>query len=265
MTSDSSTSTGNDATSSSQTKSTVPADRPIPWAVVVPVVLVGAVVLLVGLPLGAVLIVSSSGCCLVSGPEYLITFWASMIAGFLALFGLVVTGVSIITAFRTDSTARAEAQHVADKAARTYLKRYKENLFEEMAAARDCVKAKRSAVVAEIQAQEDAASGVIAGARDKTTAAATKAQTAIGAARDKTTGAATEAQGVIGAARDNTTNTAREAQVAIRGVRQEVEHQRDETIRAFNSARQGVEDAARAARDRIDRAGDPPQGGGGSD
>ena len=249
MTSDSSTSTGNDSTrdATSGTKSTVPADRPIPWAVVVPVVLVGAVVLLVGLPLGAVLIVSSSGCCLVSGPEYLITFWASMIAGFLALFGLVVTGVSIITAFRTDSTARAEAQHVADKAARTYLKRYKENLFEEMAAARDCVKAKGSAVVAEIQAQKDAASSAITGARDKTTDAATKAQTAIGAARDKTTDAATEAQ------------------TAIRGAGQQVERRRGEAIGAIDSAQQGVETAAREARDRIERAGDPPQGGGGSD
>lgn len=246
MTSNSSTSTGNNANSpdaTSGTKSTVPAHRPIPWAIVVPVVLVGAVVLLVGLPLGAVLIVSSSGCCLVSGPEYLITFWASMIAGFLALFGLVVTGVSIITAFRTDSTARAEAQHVADKAARTYLKRYKENLFEEMAAARDCVKAKGSAVIAEIRAQEDAASGAIAGARDKTTAEATKAQTAIGAARDKTTDAATEAQ------------------TAIRGASQQVERRRGEAIGAIDSAQRGVETAAREARDRIHRAGEPPQGG----
>lgn len=263
MTSDSSTSTGNDATgdATSGTKSTVPAHRPIPWAVVVPVVLVGAVLLLVGLPLGAVLIVSSSGCCLVSGPEYLITFWASMIAGFLALFGLVVTGVSIITAFRTDSTARAEAQHVADKAARTYLKRYKENLFEEMAAARDCVKAKGSAVVAEIQAQEDAASRAIAGARDKTTAAATEAQTAIDEARDKTTDAATKAQTAIGAARDKTTDAATEAQTAIRGAGQQVERRRGEAIGAIDSAQQGVETAAREARDRIDRAGEPPQGG----
>ncbi len=265
MTSDSSTSTGNDATSSSQTKSTVPADRPIPWAVVVPVVLVGAVVLLVGLPLGAVLILSSSGCCLVSGPEYLITFWASMIAGFLALFGLVVTGVSIITAFRTDSTARAEAQHVADKAARTYLKRYKENLFEEMAAARDCVKAKRSAVVAEIQAQEDAASGAIDGARQQTTSLANEAQQAIDGAREQTTNLASEAQQIIDGIRERIGTAASEAQGTIDTASQEVMQQRNETIGAFDSARQDVQTAARAARDRIERAGDPPQGGGGSD
>lgn len=102
------------------------ADRmnPIQWHVIVPIILIGAVVLLFGLPIGAVWVVNSSGCCLANGTESLVTFWASLSAGFLALFGMVVTGVFIVTAFRVNAEARAEArtsaQKEAEKVARTY-------------------------------------------------------------------------------------------------------------------------------------------------
>ena len=58
-----------------------------------------------GLPLGAVFIVNSSGCCFANGPEGVVTFWAALTAGFLALFGMLITGVFIITAFKVDDKA----------------------------------------------------------------------------------------------------------------------------------------------------------------
>lgn len=99
----------------------------INWIVIVPVTLISAVVLLVGLPLGAVLIVNYSGCCLANGTEQVVTFWAAMIAGFLALFGMVVTGVFVITAFRVDATARAKAQLSAREEVWTYIEQYRDN------------------------------------------------------------------------------------------------------------------------------------------
>ena len=116
-------------------------DKKIPWRLV-SFVAIAAVVLLVGLPIGAVLIVNLSGCCFANGPENVITFWASMIAGFLTLFGMVVTGVFVLTSFKVEKTAIAEAQVVAREQALTFLTLHKEELIEELKNAVDKVKQK---------------------------------------------------------------------------------------------------------------------------
>ena len=85
----------------------------IPWRVIVPIVLIGAIVLLMALPLGAVWIVSNAGCCVFDAMENVATFWGSLTAGFLALFGMLIAGVYVITTFRTDAMARAEAHNAA--------------------------------------------------------------------------------------------------------------------------------------------------------
>lgn len=192
--------------------------KSIPWISIALVVLICAVVLLVGLPLGAVWLVNNSGCCLAEGPENVITFWSSMIAGFLALFGMVVTGVFIITAFRTDSTARAEAQTVADKAARTFLKRHKESMFKRMETATACVEARSEETIKKILEQQ--------------------AQTGK----------------AITAAEDETTTEARRAQATIANAIETVESERDGAIPAIKLAREEAEAAAKEVREIADRA-----------
>ena len=256
------------------------------WKVIVPVVLISAVVLLVCLPVGALLIVNSTGCCLANSQENVITFWAAMIAGFLALFAMIITGVFIITAFRVEATARAEAQIAAGKEVWKYIENYRDKLYEELhelaelaprvkkaaeKAQEDVEAHQREAITAIAQAQNQAASAadeaqrVIGGAQEEAINAARQAQEAIGRARAETTNVAEEAQRKIGEARRQTVDAANDAQEVIVGVREEVERQRTEAISAIDNAREEVEAAARAARDRIDRAGDAPEDEGGSD
>lgn len=299
MTSDSSTpaeagstgSTGSDATS--ETESTVPEDLKIRWTVVVPAVLIAAAVLLVGLPLGAVSIMNSTGCCLGNGPEKIITFWASMIAGFLALFGMLLTGVFVITSLRVEATARAQAQSEAQKtaskvsrdtakrAAERFIRSHKGEMFEELERATDGVaqvaakaeeldrgvensKGELEKLKGEITTLQNEAVNVrtaIDEAQQRTTNLANEAQRNIDGARERIDAGANEAQQAIDGARERIGTVANEAQGTIDGAREDVERRRGEAIGAIDNARQDVETAARAARDRIDRAGESPQGG----
>ncbi len=210
------------------------------WKVIVPVVLISAVILLVCLPVCALLIVNSTGCCLANGPEKMITFWASMIAGFLALFGMLVTGVFVITSLRVEATARAQAQSearttasevsraTARQAVEKFIRRRKGEMFEDLERASD--DAAQVAAQAEELARE----------------------------AEKSKGELEELKGEITTLQNETINV----RTVIDGAHQDVERRRGEAIAAIDSAQQGVETAARAARDRIDRAGEPPQGGG---
>ena len=252
------------------------------WKVIVPVVLISAAILLVCLPICALLIVNATGCCLANGPGEMITFWASAIAGFLALFGMLITGVFVITSLRVEATARAQAQSearqtaaevsefTAKKTAETFIESRKGEMYEKLKSASDCA-AQVAARAEELDREVERSKGELEEYQDKleklkgeiTTlqSEAVNARTAIEGAQEQTTNLADEAQTAIGAARDKTTDAATEAQTAIRGAGQQVERRRGEAIGAIDSAQQGVETAAREARDRIDRAGEPPQGG----
>lgn len=147
----------------------------LPWAVIVPAVLIAAVVLLIGLPLGAVWIVNSSGCCLTSSPEDMVTFWASMIAGFLALFGMLITGVFFITAFQVHTTARNEAQHVAQKEVRDYFPGGVQAFDEKVKSAEQDI----TEALTKVQVRQAGASVAITREQHKTTNVAGEAQRAI--------------------------------------------------------------------------------------
>ena len=224
------------------------------WVVVVLITSITALVLLLGLPLAAVWIASNSGCCMASGAEYAITFWASMIAGFLTLFGLVLTAVFVITAFRTEQTAQVEAHRTAEESTRTYLKRHKKKLLKEMEVARDCVTACSDSIVKQIQKRHTEARDKIDEAENRTNDAANEAQAAIAGVRDATAKAVREAEDAIVAERNQTTKTANEAQAAISEAGQAVERGREEAMRTIDDARQEAEAAARAVRERADRA-----------
>lgn len=256
----------------------------IPWHVVVPSVVVGAVLLLVGLPIGAVWIVNNTGCCHAGGPDGMITFWAAMIAGFLTLFGMVVTGVFVLTAFKTEANARAEAkdeaeklvQTVADKAADTVKQAVTkaESVAQVQAqaaaetAARDAAKSvAHEATQAFIMRHKEEQLQKMEQAVDDVAQHAAKVTLEIDQVgmevKGEMTMAQSEAMGAIAAARDATTAAAGEAQRQIGSLRQDVERQRDETKQAITNAQDEVNAAARTARERIDRAaGSPPQGEG---
>lgn len=74
---------------------------------------IGAPIMLVGLPLGALTIVHLSGCCTNQSIGDLISFWGSVFGGMLALFGTLITAVFVISAFRIDKSAKAEAAAAA--------------------------------------------------------------------------------------------------------------------------------------------------------
>lgn len=261
----------------SSTKSTEAKDPERRWIfwilIIMPVVLIAAIVLLVGLPLGTVWIVNSADCCLTNNHESAVSFWASMIAGFLALFGMIITAVFIITAFRVDATAQAKAQVVAREAVWNHLKNEQAELVKDLG----CVKA----LVKEVKKCGKSAQEAMVAAQDATTAAAREAQKAIAraledvetqqeeasstivAARDATTNAASQAQEGIATALEETASAATEAQEAMGRAAQEVDRQHDDAIRAIADARQRAEVAAREVRERADRGieGTPPTEG----
>ena len=193
----------------------------IPFRVVVPIVLIGAVVLLMGLPLGAVFIVNSSGCCFTNGPEGVVTFWAALTAGFLALFGMLITGVFIITAFKVDDKARAEAWEAADKAVTSYLNRYSEKELQKIAE----IKGRIEKAVQSIETQRAAAAEAIANEQQAATEAANESKREIEAAR-----------------------------AGVEEARAGVEEQHSKAISAIDRLREEVENAAEDARERIAQA-----------
>ena len=278
MTSDSSTppeagSTGSDATS--ETESTVPEDLKIRWAVVVPAVLIAAAVLLVGLPLGAVLIMNSTGCCLGNGPEKIITFWASMIAGFLALFGMLVTGVFVITSLRVEATARVQAQLEAQKTAKIesqatakrttkrFIRKRKGEMFEELERATDDV-ALVAAQAKELNRKVEKSKGDLEKSKKEleelkdgvTTLQneAMNARTAIDEAQQQTMNLANEAQQTIDGAREQIDAGANEAQQAINGAREQTTSLASGAQRTIDGAREQITTVANEAQGTIDRA-----------
>ena len=209
--------------------------NPIQWHVIVPIILIGAVVLLFGLPIGAVWVVNSSGCCLANGTESLVTFWASLSAGFLALFGMVVTGVFIVTAFRVNAEARAEArtsaQKEAEKVARTYVKRHKRKLFKKMEQAKNEVEKRADETKGKIDAVgndakrdiETAASGAKKELLNTLTKEANEATDQITTTRDEIIAAMDKVRGDVERKGD-------EATQAIAVAQQEAQRQIDQTV-----------------------------------
>ena len=236
-------------------------DKNIPWRLV-SFVAIAAVVLLVGLPIGAVLIVNLSGCCFANGPENVTTFWASMIAGFLTLFGMVVTGVFVLTSFKVEKTAIAEAQVVAGKEALAFLKRHKKKLFKELERTVDEVKQKAAdeskelcRVAAEVQQaikqKQSEAIDQITKASDGTKEAVRSAQDFIAKAQDETIREGRSARESIAGALDETTKAANGARAAIESAQKEVEQQRNDSVQAINRAQEDAEAAARSVREQL--------------
>ena len=152
------------------------------------------------------------------------TFWAALTAGFLALFGMLITGVFIITAFKVDDKARAEAWEAADKAVTSYLNRYSEKELQKIAEIAE-IKGRIEKAVQSIETQRAEAAEAIANEQQAATEAANESKREIEAAR-----------------------------AGVEEARAGVEEQHSKAISAIDRLREEVENAAEDARERIAQA-----------
>ena len=104
---------------------------------------VAAIIMLVGLPLGALLVTQGSDCCHPDTLPDLITFWGAVLAAMLTLFGLLISGIYIFTAFKIDigakKAARDQALETAERmlpeavneAAKEFYKKYRSSALKD--------------------------------------------------------------------------------------------------------------------------------------
>ena len=98
------------------------------WAVCV------GLLTLVVLPLGSLWISSNYFCCFDNDSlQNQLTFWAAMLGGFLALFGIVISGLFVVFALRIDYGAKLEASRHAVKAAIEFIKIDHKKLLKDFA------------------------------------------------------------------------------------------------------------------------------------
>ena len=267
--------------------------KEISWRVIVPIALIGAVLLLVVLPIGAVWIVNNSGCCPTSGTENLITFWASMTAGFLALFGMLITGVFVLTAFRVNAqaeteareaahsvaektaqtvareearkaaqtVAQEEAESVARTEARTFVQRHKGELFEEMNKAAGNVKALADDAESDLEQASADIKKLRQEAKDATNQVTTTRDETIAAIQDQKekslqniAGAETEVQGQAEKAKSDIAQDLESLRNEATEATGNITTMRDQTIAAASAMRQEVEGKRDEAMEAIARA-----------
>lgn len=267
--------------------------KEIPWRVIVPIVLIGAVILLFGLPIGAVWIVSSSGCCLTTGTENLITFWASMIAGSLALFGMLITGVFVLTAFRVNAQAETEAQRAAhpvaketaqatartvaqeaaqtvaqEKAesvarteAQTFVQRHKGKLFEEMNQAAANVEALADDAKSDLEQASADIERLRQEAKDATTQVTTTRNETIAAIQDHKGESLRKIDGAEAGVQEHAKQATTDIAQVLESLRNEateatgnIKTMHDQTIAAANAMRQEVKEKRDEAMESIARA-----------
>ena len=99
----------------------MPELRPLNYSTVMVATLGTGVLTLVILPLGAFWIASSTDCCFTDSSSNLLSFWAAILGGFIALFGMVISGLFVAISFRIDSAAKSEAIKAANEILGAYL------------------------------------------------------------------------------------------------------------------------------------------------
>lgn len=127
--------------------------RDFPVAAVFLAFAIGAPITLVGLPLGAMKIVHHYGCCTNQSIADLISFWGSAFGGMLALFGILITAVFVISAFRIDKSARAEAVAAAAESVAEFIVKQRAQLLELIDQWLGVVKTKRDEAIAAMDAE----------------------------------------------------------------------------------------------------------------
>lgn len=93
---------------------------------------VAAPIMLVGLPVAALAIVHLSDCCTNQSMASFLTFWGGLFGGMLALFGTLIAAVFVISAFRIDKSAKAEARMAAEDAISDFILDHRRELLEKV-------------------------------------------------------------------------------------------------------------------------------------
>lgn len=132
-------------------------DDKFPLLVIFVGIVVAAPIMLVGLPLATLWIVQQTGCCANASVASVENFWGSLITGMLALFGTLVAAVFIITSFRIDKSAKAEAESAAVSTVSDFLDRYRCELFAEIDRWAKGVESLRDTATVRISAAREAA------------------------------------------------------------------------------------------------------------
>ena len=146
---------------------------------------IAAPIMLVGLPLGALAIVHLTGCCSNESVVSFFTFWGSVLAGMLALFGMLIAAVFVITALRIDKSAEAEARSAAEEAVAEFIFKYKEELVKQIDKWMAKVNSHKRNTIAYMDEVKDAAESAINRAQEGVDDKATQTQDAMDqAARD---------------------------------------------------------------------------------
>lgn len=219
---------------------------------------IGAPIMLVGLPLGALWIVQQSGCCPNQSIEHLISFWGSVLGGMLALFGTLIAAVFVITAFRIDKSARAEAAAEAADSLGKFVVEYKRELLvliekwlRKVKSKKAKAKARMEAASTAVESAKAAAISRIDSARNAAEAAKDTAIERIDSARAAAESASEDAVAEIGEVRDNVARSGEQATTAMDQATVDVDRRRGAAIERIEAEVAEVVRAVAEARARI--------------
>ena len=201
---------------------------------------IAAPITLVGLPLGALAIVHLSGCCTSQPPDSFLTFWGGLFAGMLALFGMLIAAVFVISAFRIDKSAKAEARMAAEEAISNFILQHKRDLLNQVDKWAKAVETLKNNTVASISAAGDAAESAKKTAIGRIDAARGAAESAMDAAIGRIDAATTAAE-----------SASESAVVEIAEVRENVVRNGEQTTAAMEQAAGDVDARKTAAIDEI--------------
>lgn len=197
-----------------------------------------APIMLLGLPLGALAIVHLSDCCSNESVVSFFTFWSSVLAAMLALFGMLIAAVFVITALRIDKNAKVEAQAAAVEAVQKFLLMYKRGFLQQIDEWLHQVKLKKKDAIecietakTKVETEKDDAIGCIKTAKGKVETEKDKAVKSIEAEKQATELKRQAATSAIDEARKETDEEAKQAKEAMTQAARDVETERDTVVR----------------------------------
>ena len=108
----------------------MPKQKPLNYLAIAAAILGTGILVLVILPLGAYWIASSTNCCFTDSTSNLLTFWAAILGGFIALFGMVISGLFVVIQIRIDNASKSEATRAVNEVLGEYLQVNEDTIIE---------------------------------------------------------------------------------------------------------------------------------------
>ena len=202
---------------------------------------VAAPIMLVGLPSAALAIVHLSDCCTNQSLTSFLTFWGSLFAGMVALFGTLIAAVFVISAFRIDKSARVEARVAAEVVVGDFILKHGRELLKKVDDWANKVESRKDKTIEGI----DAAAKKVESRKDEVIRTIDAAQTAVGSRKD-------EAIGSIGAAKAAVESASEDAVAGVAAVRDNVARSGEQAMATIDQAVSDVQGRTVAAVERVD-------------